>query len=190
MAGGVSKGVEAYKEGVRGWELFGSILGGAIMGGAMGAVLTIGGVAGLGALTGASLLGISTGAALSLSLAIGVTAGMASYFVEAAFREDIQWNALDFGLAGLSGGFQAATTFAISFIAGRDLGAFDKVLINDLIKGIPQVGRDFVYSMVKVMLGRKNFLTQIGEFFLKSGIVSGLSSLVRSLFDNVLNRNG
>lgn len=123
-------------------------------------------------------------------MAIGVTAGMASYSVEAAFREDIQWNALDFGLAGLSGGFQAATTFAISFIAGRDLGAFDKVLINDLIKGIPQVGRDFAYSMVKVMFGRKNFLTQIGEFFLKSGIVSGLSSLVRSLFDNILNRNG
>ena len=47
---GAISGVTAYNEGVRGIGLIGSILGGAIMGAAMGAILTIGGAAGLAAL--------------------------------------------------------------------------------------------------------------------------------------------
>ena len=185
VAGGVSKGVEAYKEGVRGWDLFGSILGGAIMGGAMGAVLTIGGVAGLGALTGASLLGISTGAALSLSLAIGVTAGMASYSVEAAFREDIQWNVKDFFKAGASSMLQGISTFSISYIGGK-AGAYDKIVLDQLIKGTDTMSMSVTYSIAKALIGRKYFITPVSESILKNLIIGGMSTIIRNVIDSLV----
>jgi len=102
---GAISGVTAYNEGVRGVGLFGSFLGGAIMGAAMGAILTIGGAAGLASL-GVSIAGYTLNSAwiaLGVSVAIGVGAGVASYGVENGLREDRTLSAKGFIFAGLSG---------------------------------------------------------------------------------------
>ena len=64
LFGGAIAGIKAYKNGDRGLELTGSIVGGAIMGGAMGAITAIGGAVALGTI------------ALSMPVAFGMSLGI------------------------------------------------------------------------------------------------------------------
>ena len=123
VIGGTVSGVSAYNQGVRGWGLFGAIAGGAIMGGAMGAIMTLGGLAGLSSI-GAISLGLSTSATLGISVGIGISAGLLSYSLEYGLRDDKEFTWQGFLLSGLSGGLKGASTFAIAFYGGK-FGAFD-----------------------------------------------------------------
>lgn len=130
VMGGAVNTYKAYKEGADGLGLFGAFIGGAIMGGAMGAVMAIGGAAGLASLgITTTVVGGSTLAALGISAGIGITAGLASYTVETLSRSDKEWGWGDFALSGVMGGLQAAATFGISYAGGR-AGLFSKPLAN------------------------------------------------------------
>ena len=191
---GAISGVTAYNEGVRGIGLIGSILGGAIMGAAMGAILTIGGAAGLASL-GVSIAGYtltSTWAALGVSVAIGVGAGVASYGVENGLREDRTLSVKGFVLAGLSGGLKGAATFGIGFVGGK-FGAFDKMFIDPLLKGAYTLSTSLTYELAKGIMasafpsiGRTILTTAsfyIGEFLTKLLFVSSTAAVSRWIID-------
>ena len=180
--GGTSNGIKAYNEGARGWSLFGAILGGAIVGGAMGGILTFGGVTALGVISGFSLA-----SGLMLSTGIGIIAGWTSYSIEAAFRDNIKWNVFDFGLAGISGGLKGFATFGMGFMGGK-LGAFDKIILNPLLKGAKTLDMSITYSLTKIIFGRTIFLTPIAEFLFKIVAISGISSGIRSLIDKLIKK--
>ena len=120
LAGGTINAVKAANEGASGWDIFGAFLGGAIMGGATGAIVAIGGAAGLTSI-GISVagFGLGTATAFGASVAIGVGAGMLSYTAENLIRQDREFTFGGLFLAGFSGGFQTAVTFGIAFAGGR-----------------------------------------------------------------------
>ncbi|MCI9032200.1 MAG: RHS repeat-associated core domain-containing protein [Clostridia bacterium] len=127
IIGGATNTYIAYEKGASGLDLLGAAVGGAIMGGAMGAVMTIGGAAGLISLgIPVAGFGLSAGAAVGLSVGIGVGAGLASYSAENLIKTTPSWNLKDFALSGVSGGIQAATTFGIAYVGGR-AGLFNKL---------------------------------------------------------------
>ena len=186
--------VSAYNEGVRGVGLFGSFLGGAIMGAAMGAILTIGGAAGLAALN-VSVAGYtlaSAWAALGVSVAIGVGAGVASYGVENGLREDRTLSTKGFVLASISGGLKGAATFVIGFFGGK-FGAFDKIFLNDILEGAYTISTSATYELAKGIMasafpsiGRTILTTSsfyIGEFFTKLLFVSSAAAASRWIID-------
>ncbi len=128
VVGGAFNGYKAYKEGADLRGIAGAVIGGAIMGGAMGAVMAIGGAAGfayLGLTT--TVVGGTTLGAFGVSVGIGIGAGLASYTVETLMRNDKPWNWGEFATNGVLGGFQAASTFWISFAWGR-AGLFNSSL--------------------------------------------------------------
>ena len=133
VGGGVAGGI-AYLSGARGNELIASIVGGAIMGGAMGAVLTIGGAAGL-TYAGMSVSGyaLSSTTAVACSLGIGAGAGMLKYSAETWIRGD-EWNWKQFGLAGISGMIQGGATFFVGYLGGQ-YGAFDQMYLRQFYGG-------------------------------------------------------
>ncbi len=180
VAGGVSKGVEAYKEGVRGWDLFGSILGGAIMGGAMGGLAVFGGSVAVGAIAG-----VTFASGVAISAGIGLVAGFASYSVEAAFRSDIQWNVKDFFKVGASSMLQGISTFSISYIGGK-AGAYDKIVLDQLLKGTDTMSMSVTYSIAKALIGRKYFITPVSESILKNLIIGGMSTIIRNVIDSLV----
>ena len=191
---GTISGVTAYNEGVRGIGLVGSILGGAIMGAAMGAILTIGGAAGLTSLAvnvaGYTLT--SAWAALGISVAIGVGAGVASYSIENGLREDRTLSVKGFIFAGLSGGLKGAATFVIGFVGGK-FGAFDKMFLNDILKGAYTISTFTTYELAKGIMasafpsiGRTILTTSsfyIGEFLTKLLFVSSAAAASRWIID-------
>ena len=124
---GTASGVKAYNEGQRGWGLFGAIAGGAIVGGAMGAVMVLGGAAGLAA-TGVTIagFGLSTGAALGISVAIGAVANVTSYFLVNGLQQDKSISLGGAMKSIISGALQAAFTFGAGYIGGKN-GLFNKL---------------------------------------------------------------
>ena len=145
--GGTMKGVSAYNDGQRGWGA-----GGAIMGGVMGGTLVLGGAAGLASVLPGGMaiagFGLSAGAALGISAVAGVGAGLVSYSLENCLRTDREWIFEGFVKAGFSGGFKAAATFGIGFMGGR-MGAFDKMVLNPMLKGATTLSRGITYGMAK-----------------------------------------
>ncbi len=125
--GGAVNGIFAYNEGRRGVELVASILGGAIVGGAMGAVMVLGGAAGLAA-TGATVAGfsLSTTTALISSVCIGAGASLESYLIINGVHKDKSISLGGATKALLSGGLQAGTTFAVGYLGGLN-GLFNKL---------------------------------------------------------------
>ena len=192
--GGTTNGIKAYNEGARGWGLFGAIIGGAIMGGAMGAITAIGGVAGMASIGMVSF--ISTGTALGISVGIGVMAGIASYSVEYLLRDDLQFTWKGLFMAGLSGGFKGLTTFGVSFYGGK-FGAFDKVFLQQIL-GKQMVNNIYSYGLAKSLLsgilpslGRTIFTNisyYLGDFLTKLLLVNGISSGIRWIIDNLLDK--
>lgn len=193
--GGTVNGVKAYKEGARGWGLFGAIAGGAIMGGAMGAIMTLGGLAGLASI-GTITLGISTSAAIGISVGIGIGAGLISYSLENGLRDDRQFTWQGFLTAGFTGGLKALSTFAISYYGGR-FGAFDKIFLKQVL-GKELVKDVYSYGLAKALLsaiipstGRTILTTvsfYIGEFLTKLLFVNGLATGARWLIDKIFNK--
>ena len=180
VIGGTSNGIKAYREGARGWGLFGAILGGAIMGGAMGGLLALGGGIGSGIISGFTFSG-----GLFLSAGISIVAGWASYSVEALLRTDQQWNLFDFAKAGISGLFKGLSTYALGLMAGYKLGAYDKILLKPLLKNIKTLDYNITYSFAKILMGRNAFLTPLSEFLLKSVLISGAASGLRFIIDKI-----
>jgi hypothetical protein len=186
--------ISAYNEGVRGVGLLGSFLGGATMGAAMGAVLTIGGAAGLASL-GASVAGYtltSAWAALGISASIGVGAGVVSYGVENGLREDRTLSAEGFALAGLSGGLKGIATFGAGFFGGK-FGAFDKMFLDPLLKGAYTISTSATYELTKSVMASvfpsvgRTFMTAtsfyIGEFLTKLLFVNSTATVSRWIID-------
>ena len=181
VIGGTINGIKAYKEGARGWGLFGAILGGAILGGTMGGLLAFGGAAGLG------IAGSFTfGSGFLISAGIGIVSGWVSYSVEVLFREDKSWNIFDFAMAGISGMFKGVATFGIGFWGGHKLGAYDKLILKPFLKDAETLDYSITYGFAKALLGRNSFLTPFSEFILKSILLGGLASGVRFIIDKIL----
>ena len=192
--GGAMAGVTAYRNGARGWDLVGSIVGGAILGGGMGAIMAIGGAAGLASI-GAGLTGfsLSAGAAFGVSLAVGAGAGLLSYTAKTLISPSKQWSWVDFGVNGLSGLIKGAATYWIAFMGAR-FGAFDKVFLKDLL-GKELVKDIFSYDIAKGMLASiipsagRQFFTQVayylGESLTKMLLVSSVASGARWIIDKI-----
>ena len=200
IIGGTISGISAYKDGQRKWGLFGAIAGGAIMGGAMGAVLVLGGAAGLAAsiaplgLTIAGF-GLSTRATLGISVGIGLVAGLVSYSIENSLRTDCEWTVDGFIMSGISGGVKAMATFGIGYLGG-EAGAFDKMLLKPLLKEIGAGNSSLIYGFAKGMLSSavpsvsRSFLTNIalaiGETFTKMAFISSAAAFTRFIIDLIL----
>ena len=182
IVGATSNGVKAYNEGARGWGLFGSILGGAIMGGAMGGILALGGG------IGAGVIGLSFTSGALISTGIGLAAGMASYSIEVSLRDDKIWNLNDFVNNGFIGILKGISTFSIGFFGGKKLGAFDKHIINPLLKGVKTLDYNITYSLSKILMGRKIFLTPLTELIAKILFVSGAATLSRYIIDKIFRK--
>ena len=192
--GGAMAGVTAYRNGARGWDLVGSIVGGAILGGGMGAIMAIGGAAGLASI-GAGLTGfsLSAGAAFGVWLAVGAGAGLLSYTAKTLISPSKQWSWVDFGVNGLSGLIKGAATYWIAFMGAR-FGAFDKVFLKDLL-GKELVKDIFSYDIAKGMLASiipsagRQFFTQVayylGESLTKMLLVSSVASGARWIIDKI-----
>jgi len=161
----------------------------------MGAILTIGGAAGLASI-GINVVGYtisSTWTALGISSLIGIGSGLASYSCEIGFDNPEDWNLKGFGLAGLSGGLKGVTTFTTGYFGGK-FGAFDKIFFNPILKG-SYLNSNITYDVSKAILaaiyqsGGRNFLTNIssyaGEFLTKMIFVSSVASALRALIDKI-----
>ena len=124
---GAIDGVNAYNNGRRGWELFASIAGGVISGAAMGAIMALGGAAGL-ASTGVAIAGysLSTGAALGISLFAGTVATSSSYLLINGLHKDKQITLEGYIGSLISGSLQSTVTFISGFIGGRN-GLYNKL---------------------------------------------------------------
>ena len=195
VVGGAIAGVSAYNQGARGWDLVGAIAGGAILGGGMGAIVAIGGAAGLAA-SGITIagFGLSTGAAVGVSLAIGAGAGLLSYSAETLFSPSREWKWMDFAKNGISGLVKGVFTFWVAFAGGK-FGVFDKLFLKDilgkeLVKDI--VAYDFAKGLLAEIipnLGR-TILTRIcyylEESLTKLMFVNGLGALARWIIDKIL----
>ncbi len=195
VVGGTVAGVSAYNQGARGWDLVGSILGGAIFGGGMGAVMVIGGAAGLASI-GISVAGYSittTAAAFWISTAIGVGAGLFAYTAETLISPSRQWSWREFVASGISGAFKGAATFTVAFYGGK-FGAFDKMFLKGIL-GKELVKDVFAYDFAKAMLASiisnagRRFFTQaayyLGESLVKISFVSAIAAGARWIIDNV-----
>ena len=194
LLGGTINGINAYNEGVRGWGLFGAIIGGAIMGGATGAIMTLGGLVGMASI-GMISLGISTSAAIGISIGVGVTAGLASYSLEYGLRDDRQFTLTGFLTAGISGGVKGIASFGIAFYGGR-FGAFDKIFLKQIL-GKELVKDVYAYGLAKAMLGSafssmgRSLFTSVsyylGDFLTKLLFVNGVASGMRWIIDKIFN---
>ncbi len=192
--GGTIAGVTAYNNGARGWDLVGSIAGGAILGGGMGAIMAIGGAAGLASI-GAGLTGfsLSAGAAFGVSLAVGAGVGLLSYTAETLISPSKQWSWAEFGKNGLSGLLKGAVTFRIAFL-GAKFGAFDKVFLKDVL-GKEVVKDVFSYDIAKGILASiipsagRQFFTQaayyLGESLTKMFFVNSFAAGARWIIDKI-----
>ena len=192
--GGTIAGVTAYNYGARGWDLVGSIVGGAILGGGMGAIMAIGGAAGLASI-GAGLTGfsLSAGAAFGISVAVGAGAGLLSYTAETLISPSKQWSWAEFGKNGLSGLLKGAVTFRIASL-GAKFGAFDKVFLKDVL-GKEVVKDVFSYDIAKGILASiipsagRQFFTQaayyLGESLTKMFFVSSFAAGARWIIDKI-----
>ena len=125
--GGTMSGVSAYKEGRRGLELFASILGGVTVGSAMGAVMVLGGAAGL-AYTGATVagFGMSAGVAFGASVGIGAMSSVYSYLLINGIHSDKKITLEGIGLSAAKGVVDGAVTFGVGFFGGKN-GLFNKL---------------------------------------------------------------
>ena len=175
---GAVKGVTAYKEGDRGWNLFGSILGGAIMGAGMGGLLAFGGGVAIGAVAGVTLT-----SAVIIGAAVGIGAGALSYTTESLIRDDRQWNYKEFIRNGLSGLVKGMLTVSIGYASGMFFGSYDKLLLKPVLKGSKFYSE--TYKISKVIMGRKLFLSPLSEFLIKSSI-GGAAALLRMIIDYIL----
>ena len=127
VIGGAVSGVQAYNEGRRGGELVASIFGGAIIGGAMGAVMVIGGAAGLAA-TGATVagFGLTTAGAIGVSVAIGAGAHLTSYLLVNGVHQDKDITVVG-AFASIGAGIvDGLSTFFIGYVGGKN-GLFNKL---------------------------------------------------------------
>ena len=195
LFGGAVSGVTAYNNGERGKDLFASIVGGAILGGAMGAIMAIGGAAGLASI-GATITGysLSLGTAIGASLAIGAGAGLLSYTAETLISPSRQWSWAEFGKNGISGLLKGGATFGIAYLGGR-FGAFDKVFLKDLL-GKELVKDTLSYNIAKGMLASifssagRQFFTKVifylGEGLTKLLFVSLIASGLRWIIDKII----
>ena len=187
VLGAVGSGVKAYNEGARGGQLVGSIFAGAIFGGAMGAVMAIGGAAGLAA-TGATITGftLSTSTAFALSGLIGIGGGMASYSAESIPRG--VWNPQDFVLSGLNGFANSTINFWTGFAGGKS-GVFNEFLIKQggLMYGsaiaafLAPIPKTVGYTMIAGCSKR------LGSQLTRMIFGSGVGSLFRGLFNAIFN---
>lgn len=95
-------------------------------------------------------------------------------------------------MAGVSGGVKAAATFGIGYAGGK-MGAFDKMLLNPMLKGASTLSTSVTYNISKAMLsqvipsvGRTLFtgLSMVtGEMLAKMLIFSSLGAGARWLID-------
>lgn len=194
VIGGTFAGVGAYRQGIRGFDLVGTIIGGAIFGGGMGAIMALGGAAGLAAV-GASITGyaLTTSAAIGISLAIGASAGLLSYSAETLISPNRQWSWGEFVANGVSGAFKGAVTFVAAFYGGK-FGAFDKIFLKDLL-GKELMRNVFAYDIAKGVLASiipnagRQFLTQaayyLGESLVKMLFVSAVAAGARWIIDKI-----
>ncbi len=171
--GGTVSGVKAYNEGRRGLELFASIAGGALVGGAMGAVLVIGGAAGLAA-TGVTVagFGLSAAGALGLSVAIGSVANLSSYLLINGVHGDKDITFRGTLLSIASGAAQAVVTFGMGYIGGKN------GLFNNL--GNFKTWDGFYLNMINTT-GKLNLLARL---FYGTSILIG-DALTRALYLSV-----
>ncbi len=130
IVSGVSSGVKSYISGERGSDLVGSVLSGVVEGAGLGAIMALGGAAGLVA-TGISVtnFALSSIAALSVSMAIGFGTGLLSYSLDNVISKDKNWNFKDFLKSGISSSIQSVITFSFSYLGGK-LGLFNNKLTN------------------------------------------------------------
>ena len=194
VIGGTIAGITSYNAGARGWDLVGSIAGGAILGGGMGAIMAIGGAAGLASI-GAGLTGfsLSAGAAFGVSLAVGAGAGLLSYTAETLISPSKQWSWAEFGKNGLSGLLKGAVTYKIAFL-GAKFGAFDKVFLKDVL-GKEVVKDVFSYDIAKGILASiipsagRQFFTQaayyLGESLTKIFFFNSIAAGARWIIDKI-----
>ena len=162
----------------------------------MGAVLVLGGAAGLSAAIaplGLSIAGfsLSTGAAFGISIAIGAGAGIISYAFENGLRTDRTFTLGGMFVSGLSGILKAVTTFGVAYGGGK-AGAFDKLLLKPLMEGVKD---SVTYGILKGVLnsilsgvGRDLIATStwfLGESITKIIFVSSVASGLRWLIDKI-----
>ena len=181
--GGCISGYTAYTEGANALGIFGAILGGAILGGAMGAVMVIGGAAGLASLgVATTVVGGSSAAALSISIGIGIGAGLLSYTVETLLRDDKKWDGSDLIISGILGGCQAFTTFLVAFAGGR-AGVFTHKLTNmspfDFFQYVIKSTGTVSYAQSIVYSFQVLFSNTIAQFLLTSLPAIVLRSLIK-----------
>ncbi len=179
LIGGVTSGLHAYKSGEREWDLIADIAGGTIFGSAIGATIALGSAAGLAA-TGASVagFGISTGTALSISIGITATAGMAKYSLNCVDSQEQKWNLSGFLLSGIEGGLQGTVTFGLAFIGGKS-GLFNKL-------GNFKTADAFFLNYGGMNILRAVFWASkivIGETLSKAIFVSGTAAVARWIID-------
>ena len=165
VVGGTIGGITAAANGT---SIAGGILGGAFMGGAMGGLMVLGGGVALGVAGG---IGLAKG--LIISATVGIGAGLGSYSIEAGFNGN--WNIHDFGWAGINGMAQGMFTFGMGFIGGKYFGAFDALRLSPFMKGVPEIGRNLVYSFGKHLMGRTAFMTPMAELILRTIILGGIA---------------
>jgi len=182
-AGGAVNGINAYMSGARGGELAGAIFGGAIMGGAMGAVLAIGGAAGLTA-AGATITGfsMSTSTAFALSGLIGIGAGMASYSAKALFAGN--WNAERFAEAGLMGLLNGIATYWSAFVGGKH-GVFNSYLVKQGGQMIASATSKFLMSSSSVFGMISRITNKFGADFTKLTLGSGIAAMLRWIINHL-----
>jgi len=176
-------GAIAYSEGERGWDLVWDIAGGAVMGAATGAIIALGGAAGLGAVAGTAVAGVnvSLGAAIGISIGGMAFANATKYSLDCA-ASDNQWSLGGYMLASVEGAAQGAATFFIANVGGK-AGLFNK-LANFKTPDVfftPQYGG--INSLRAFVWGSK---VLIGETLSKAVLVSGTSALARKLIDLII----
>jgi len=161
-------------------ELF---LFGASMGGAMGAVLAIGGAAGLTA-AGATITGfsMSTSTAFALSGLIGIGAGMASYSAKALFAGN--WNAERFAEAGLMGLLNGIATYWSAFVGGKH-GVFNSYLVKQGGQMIASATSKFLMSSSSVFGMISRITNKFGADFTKLTLGSGIAAMLRWIINHL-----
>jgi len=175
---------EALAEGERGWDLFWDIVGGAFMGAATGAIIALGGAAGLAA-TGAPLKIAATSTVLKMSVgtALGISAGTMAFASATKYSldcaaSDRQWSMGGYVIEALQGAVQGILTFKIAQLGGQ-IGLFNKLaeLSAPDVFFTQYGGMNLLRSIV---WGSK---VLIGEMLSKTILVSGTSAIIRLIID-------
>ncbi len=107
-----------------------------------------------------------------------VIASMASYSLDCAFSNEMEWNGGNLVLAGVQGAFQGATTFGLAYVGGK-AGLFNKMgkllTPSDFFTkyGGMNIFRSIVWSSTVL----------VGETISRMIMVSAPAALIRYIID-------